>query len=341
MSRSYRFLDGRAGDAHRGLVVRSAILAALLTGGCSGANRAPTPAVAAEAPVARCRPGQPCWPTERAWQQFAARLHGKLEVPQSPLQPCRVDAASERCTTALRAAKNPYALQDQLGGTESAGWAGAWTAEQSAYAVVAEDASDVAAAVSFARDHHLRLVIKGAGHDYLGRSNAPDSLLVWTHEMRAITLQDAFVGHGCAGTQPGVPAVSLGAGTRWLEAYQEVTGKHGRYVQGGGCTSVGAAGGFLQGGGFGSWSKKFGIAAAGLLEAEVVTADGKLVIANACQHEDLFWALRGGGGGTYGVVTKVTLMTHPLPSHFGSILGAITAKSDAAYQELLAHFVAF
>jgi FAD/FMN-containing dehydrogenase len=55
---------------------------------------------------------------------------------------------------------------------------------------------------------------------------------------------------------------------------------HGRYVQGGGCASVGAAGGFLQGGGFGSWSKKYGIAAASLLEAEVVTADGRVVIVN-------------------------------------------------------------
>jgi len=330
-----------------------ALTGAVALAACGAATVPITPA-----PIATCRPGQPCWPSADDWQRFAATLHGTLEAPRSPFEACRVDGTappsggaagrvhapavdthSAACAAALRDARNPYALQDLAGGTESAGWFDAWTATPSTYAVVARDADDVAAGVRFARAHNLRLVIKGTGHDYLGRSSAPDSLLIWTHAMREIAVNDAFVGAGC--TAPGVPAVSVGAGTRWLEAYQEVTGKHGRYVQGGGCTSVGAAGGFLQGGGFGSWSKKYGIAAAGLLEAEVVTADGERVIANACQHADLFWALRGGGGGTFGVVTRVTLMTHPLPRTFGSLSGVITAKSDAAFRALLAQFTAF
>jgi FAD/FMN-containing dehydrogenase len=236
--------------------------------------------------------------------------------------------------------KNPFALQDLSGGTESQGYHGAWTALPSAYAVVAADSGDIAAAVTFAAKHHVRLVVKGTGHDYLGRSTAPDSLLVWTHRMRDIVVQAAFVPRGCATAAP-VPAVTIGAGARWLEAYQEVTGKHRRYVQGGGCTSVGAAGGFLQGGGFGSWSRKYGLAAASLLEAEVVTVDGTVVTANECSHPDLWWALRGGGGGTFGVVTKVTLKTHPLPDYFGAFSGRIAATSDAAFRELLERFVAF
>ena len=96
----------------------------------------------------------------------------------------------------------------------------------------------------------------------------------------------------------------------------------------------------MQGGGFGSWSKKYGVAAAGLLEAEVVTADGRTRIANACLNTDLYWALRGGGG-TFGVVTRATLMTHPLPDRFGWVNGAIHAKSDDAFRALLEHFVAF
>jgi FAD/FMN-containing dehydrogenase len=197
------------------------------------------------------------------------------------------------------------------------------------------------AAVDFARQHNLRLVIKGTGHDYLGRSSGQDSLLVWTHRMRGINVHDSFVPSGCAEPRPGTPAVTIGAGTRWLEVYQEVTGRHGRYVQGGGCTSVGAAGGFTQGGGFGSWSKKYGTAAANMLEAEVVTADGQVRIANACQNQDLFWALRGGGGGTFGIVSRVTLRTHPLPSYFGLTVGRITATSDASFTELLERFFAF
>ncbi|NEU35101.1 FAD-binding protein, partial [bacterium LRH843] len=77
-------------------------------------------------------------------------------------------------------------------------------------------------------------------------------------------------------------AVTVGAGTRWLEAYNTVTNKHHEYVQGGGCTTVGAAGGFTQGGGFGSWSKEFGTGAAGIVQAEIVIANGKVLIANEC-----------------------------------------------------------
>ena len=272
------------------------------------------------APVCRCSPSQPCWPNAAEWQQLGARLHGRLE--RAPARP---------------SSQNPYLLEDAPGGTLSAGWLDAWTAQPSAYAVVATDASDVALAVDFARTHDLRLVIKGTGHDYLGRSSAPNSLLVWTHEMRKVSTEEAFVPSGCA-TAP-VPAVSLGAGARWLDAYEEVVVKRGRYVQGGGCTSVGAAGGFLQGGGFGSFSKQFGIAAGSLLEAEVITADGKRVIANACTNPDLYWALKGGGGGTFGVVTRVTLKTHPLPSLFCGVSGEISARDDAAFRELVRRFL--
>jgi FAD/FMN-containing dehydrogenase len=111
-------------------------------------------------------------------------------------------------------------------------------------------------------------------------------------------------------------------------------------VQGGGCTTVGVAG-LVQGGGFGSFSKRFGTGAANLLEAEVVTADGVVRITNACTNPDLFWALRGGGGGTFGVVTRLTLRTHALPSVFGATNAAITANSDAAYRALVDELLAF
>lgn len=208
------------------------------------------------------------------------------------------------------------------------------------YAVAAEDAADVVAAVDFAREHQLRLVVKGGGHSYQGTSCAPDSLLIWTRAMNAIELHDAFVPQGCAGAIEPQPAVTLGAGAIWLEAYDAVTTMAGRYVQGGGCTTVGVAG-LVQSGGFGSFSKRFGLAAAGLLEAEVVTADGAVRTANACTHPDLFWALKGGGGGTFGVVTRLTLRTRELPDTFGGVFGAVRAHSDAAYRELLARIVAF
>ncbi|PZA14159.1 FAD-linked oxidoreductase, partial [Azoarcus communis] len=93
--------------------------------------------------------------------------------------------------------------------------------------------------------------------------------------------------------------------------------------------------------GFGSFSKRFGLAAAGLLEAEVVTADGQVRIANACTHPDLFWGLKGGGGGSLGVVTRLTLRTHALPEVVGAMFGAVKANSDAAFRRLIDRFMAF
>jgi FAD/FMN-containing dehydrogenase len=183
-------------------------------------------------------------------------------------------------------------------------------------------------------------VVKGAGHSYLGTSNAPDSLLVWTRAMNKVTLHDAFVGNGCEGKFAPVPAVTAEAGAVWIDLYNAVTTQAGRYVQGGGCTDVGVAG-LVQSGGFGNFSKGFGTAAANLLEAEVVTADGAVRIVNDCRNPDLFWAIKGGGGGSWGVVTRVTVRTHDLPEFFGGARGKIQAKSDEAFRKLIARFVGF
>jgi FAD/FMN-containing dehydrogenase len=103
-----------------------------------------------------------------------------------------------------------------------------------------------------------------------------------------MTLHDNFVGEGCVGREAPQPAVSVGAGAIWGHTYNKVTSEGGRYVQGGGCLTVGVAG-LVQAGGFGSFSKNFGTAAASLSEAEIVTADGIVRIANRCTNPDLFW----------------------------------------------------
>src|SRR6478735_7030365 len=149
--------------------------------------------------------------------------------------------------------------------------------------------------------------------------------------MDRIELHDAFVAQGSNDAPQ--PAVSLGAGVVWGNAYAAVS-KAGRYVQGGGCLTVGVAG-LIQSGGFGSFSKRYGLAAASLLEAEVVTADGVVRIANAHSNPDLFWGLKGGGGGSLGVVTRVTLRTHELPAFFGGVFATIKATSDAAFRRLI------
>jgi FAD/FMN-containing dehydrogenase len=232
---------------------------------------------------------------------------------------------------------NPFYIGDQPGLTQTLGWADAWITKPSIYVVAARNADDIAAAVNFARENRLRLVVKGGGHSYQGTSNAPDSLLVWTRHMNDITMHDAFVPQGCEGKQAPQAGVTLGAGVIWLHAYDAVTTKAGGYVQGGGCTTVGVAG-LIQSGGFGSFSKHYGLAAAGLLEAELVTADGKIRLANACTNPDLFWALKGGGGGSFGAVTKVTLRVRELPEFFGGAIFTIQASSDDAFRRLLGQF---
>lgn len=279
------------------------------------------------AAVSRVRPGEPGWPVDADWAALDRATHGRLS---------RVTAPKFDGPEAKKLLSNPFYIGDQPGLTQSSGWLDAWRSSPSAYMVAAETAADVAAAVQFARAHNVRLVIKGRGHSYLGTSSAPDSLLVWTRKMDAVTAHGAFVPAG-SGVAP-VPAVSVGAGCMWLHAYQAVTGGAGRYVQGGGCTTVGVAG-LVQGGGFGSFSKAFGTAAASLLETEIVTADGKVRVVNETQEPDLFWALKGGGGGTFGVVTRLTLATHELPKTFGAVSLSIRARSDDAYRRLLARFI--
>jgi FAD/FMN-containing dehydrogenase len=275
-------------------------------------------APARAATVSRVRRGIPGWPTDADWASLNQAVGGRLSPVTLP------NFANPAVHKLL---SDPFYIGDQPGLTQSSGWLDAWRSSPSAYVVAAESAADVAAAIRFARAHNLRLVVRGGGHSYLGTSNAPDSLLIWTRRMKAITVHDAFTPEGSAAAP--VPAVSAGAGCIWLHAYQAVTGGAGRYVQGGGCTTVGVPS-LVQGGGFGSFSKAYGTAAASLLEAEIVTADGQTHIVNADREPDLFWALKGGGVGTFGVVTRVTLATHELPTTFGAVHLDLRARSDEA-----------
>lgn len=214
----------------------------------------------AQGGVRRLRPSDPAWPQTSEWQRLNREVGGTLfPVPFKP---------------DFTQLQNPYYLGEQAGLTETLGWVDAWKTSPSVYGVAARGADDMAAAVDFARKHNLRLVIKGGGHSYQGTSNAPDSLLIWTRRMNKIVFSD--------------DTVTLDAGAIWGRAYEAVTTNRRRYVQGGGCTTVGVAG-LIQSGGFGSFSKHYGLAAAGLVSAEVVTADGSIRTVNAHTNPDLFW----------------------------------------------------
>lgn len=277
-------------------------------------------------PFKRVRPGDAAWPSVTKWEKLNKAVNGNLVQLKNPFT-----GDNELLFKNIR---NPYFINGDPALTQTLGWVDAWQSRPSVYAVAAKTTGDIVAAVNFARENRLRLVVKGGGHSYLGNSCAPDSLLVWTRNMHAIQVHEQFTVSGCETTQAAQPAVSIEAGAIWAQAYNEVTTKNGRYVQGGGCLTVGV-GGLIQGGGFGSLSKYYGLAAAALLEAEVVLADGSVQTVNACKHPDLFWALKGGGGGSFGVVTRLVLRTRELPEFFGVVFGRIKANSDDEYKKLI------
>src|SRR2546430_4368956 len=123
----------------------------------------------------------------------------------------------------------------------------------------------------------------------------------------------------------------VGAGAKLIEVYAGLA-KAGRCLPAGSCPTVGIAG-LTLGGGIGVLTRKFGLTCDHLLSARVVTADGRLLTASADSEPDLFWALRGGGGGNLGIVTSFTFSTAPAPSvtvfslHFpaGTVPGVLSA----------------
>lgn len=286
----------------------------------------------------RVRPSDKNWPSAAEWAQLKKEVGGRLSPVKDPLEACRKNSTSKSCFKVLSLIKNPFYIQDQAGATQTSGWFKAWDSKPSQYVVEAKNTQDVLATINFARTKNLRLVVKGGAHSYLGQSNAPDSLLLWTRKMNGINLHKNFMPEGSP-DKKGVPAVSIETGAIWLEVYDAVVSRGGMYVQGGGCTTVGV-GGFIQTGGFGSFSKGWGIAASHLLEAQIVTSEGNILTVNPYKNADLFWALKGGGG-SFGVITKITLKTHPLPPYFGAVNMAVKSRSDKAFQKLLSQFFIF
>ncbi|KAI0805057.1 hypothetical protein GGR55DRAFT_690741 [Xylaria sp. FL0064] len=175
---------------------------------------------------------------------------------------------------------------------------------QPVYTINATNSRDFQAAVRFARDHNIRLVIRNTGHDYMGKSTGAHSLSVWTHYMKSIELvkyqSPQYTG----------PGIKMGAGVEIIEAVR-FAASHGLIVVGGNTPTVGFTGGFTQGGGHGPLASKYGLSADQVLEWEVITGAGETVTATATQNTDLFWALRGGGGGTFGIVSSLTVKAFP------------------------------
>lgn len=161
------------------------------------------------------------------------------------------------------------------------------------------------AVFEFVKKHNIRLVVRNSGHDYLGKSTGAHSLALWTHHLKSLDLISQYKSKRYSG-----PAIKMGAGVEGGEA-QVFAGAHGFAVVIGNCPNVKLAGGLSQGGGHGPLSSSYGLATDQVLEWEVVTGDGRLLTVTPERNADLFWALCGGGGGTYGAVLSMTVKAHP------------------------------
>jgi hypothetical protein len=159
-----------------------------------------------------------------------------------------------------------------------------------------ESLADVQKTVRWARKHNVHIVPRSGGHSYGGYSTT-SGVIVDLSRLHAISL----AANGRA---------AVGAGARLIDVYAALA-QRGRTVPAGTCPTVGI-GGLAQGGGIGMSARKFGLTSDNLLEATVVLADGRAVVANAHTHPDLYWALRGGGGGNFGIVTRFVFRTHPV-----------------------------
>ncbi|OTA81898.1 hypothetical protein M434DRAFT_203397 [Hypoxylon sp. CO27-5] len=172
------------------------------------------------------------------------------------------------------------------------------------YSINVTGVDDVVAGINFAKAHEVRLVIKNTGHDLAGKSTGTGALSLWMHNVKGSEIIPKYKSNHYTG-----PAIKVGAGVLGLEAHQAASNA-GYSVVAGNCPSVSLPGGYSQGGGHSGLSSKYGLAADNVLEWEVVTASGEHLIATPENNEDLYWALSGGGGGTYAVVMSMTARLH-------------------------------
>ncbi|KAH8900512.1 isoamyl alcohol oxidase [Thozetella sp. PMI_491] len=283
-------------------------------------------------PKCRCFPGDSCWPSSSDWATLNATVGGRLVATVPIGSVCHDPTYNETACTALQSA---WSLP-QTHFESSSSVMQAYFANQSCnpfasesspcelgnyvrYAVNVSSTGDVAAALAFASSRNIRVVVRNTGHDFFGRSTGAGSLAIWTHHLKNVEFLD-WNDHLYTGK-----AMKIGAGILGYEAVEAASAQNLTVVTGE-CPTVGVAGGYTQGGGHSAMSTAFGLGADQALEFEMVTTNGTVVTANAAQHSDLFWALSGGGGGTFGIITALSIRAHP-----DLTIGGATLTISSAY----------
>ena len=160
--------------------------------------------------------------------------------------------------------------------------------------VFCQSLEDVERTIRWARKHSVRIAPRSGGHSYGGYSTTP-GVVVDVSRLNHVSVDR-------------LRRAAIGAGTRLIDVYEQLW-ERGLTVPGGTCPTVGIAG-LALGGGIGFAARKLGLTCDNLLEATVVLGNGRAVVCDAREHADLYWALRGGGGGNFGIVTRLVFRTH-------------------------------
>ena len=287
----------------------------------------------------RCFPGDDCWPIATEWDRFNQTVGGKLIATKPIGSVCHLDSFATYDAQKCADLQSIWDFPDTHFRTSSSVMA-PFFANQSCdpflpksaqcvigtyiqYAVNASEAADYQKTLEFTKKNNIRLVIRNTGHDYVSKSTGAGAVGIWTHHMKAMQITDY---HSPDYTGK---AMKMGAGVQAFEA-DEAASAQGLVVIGGNCQTVGLAGGYTQGGGHGPLVSKFGLAADQVLEWEVVTGTGELLTASPSKNADLYWALSGGGGGTFGVVLSMTSKAYP---DFQVAAANLTFTNDGVSQD--------
>ncbi|KAG8783725.1 hypothetical protein FRC12_019421 [Ceratobasidium sp. 428] len=240
--------------------------------------------------------------------QFGAAMKTQWETCQKTNQGCLLDSSNPTNSSAFLPPKVCY------------------QGSVAPYYIDVQGPLDVIKAFAFSASTGVPLSIKNSGHDFIGRSMMPGTLALWTHHLQYINYSTSFVPDGC-NSVPGIPAFTYGAGQD-MESLIDHAYKFNVTFIGGSAKTVGAAGGWVQGGGHSSLSNDYGLGVDRVRQFRIVTPDGVPRVANECQNTDLFWALRGGGGGTFGVVLEVTSEVVPNPVSTVSLRWQLTLNAN-------------
>ena len=270
-----------------------------------------------------CQPTDSCWPSSQVWNTFNSTVKGRLVAVAPIATVCYTQGTtSPGCVTVTNNWTNPYYRASQPGAAQFPIWEEDTLGNNCfnpskpctqgnipPYAVAVQEVADISLALSFANKYNIRVVIKTSGHEFQGRSTAAGALLIWMYKYKNISINENYT--ACSG-DPSVPAVIVTGSAAWGEVYAAVAPKYG--VVGGSARTVAACGGYTLGGGHSFMSPAFGLAVDNVLAFSAVLANGTSVSVSACSYPDLFWALRGGGGGSFAVVTSAVYRLHPTPA---------------------------